>query len=281
MDPLQLYYDNGCVPWSDGYDEAKEQFLKNVLASDELMQAFTMGEMLPDGYGVGFDERCVEYPWLLTHFPAGEMRVLDAGSTLNHEFFLDREVIAEKKLHVLTLAPEEKCFWQRGISYLYEDLRDIPARDEYYDIVACISTLEHIGCDNTFFTKNPDAHRQNRPDDFLRAVAEIVRVLKSGGTFFLTVPFGTYQFHGGFQQFDRELLDRVLEVCVASEVHETFYRYTESGWNVAAAEECADCRYVQWFAEAIASNSMPDYPPTEPDVAAAARAVACVQITKA
>src|SRR5687767_8801561 len=208
MDLIQLFHDNGSVPWSDGYDEAKEQFLHEVMASDELMAAFAVAGQLPEGYGVGFDERGVEYPWLLTRFPEGPLRVLDAGSTLNHDFFLDRPVVAEKKLHVLTLAPEEKCYWKRGISYLFEDVRDIPTRDEYYDVVACISTLEHVGCDNTFFTKNPAVHREHRPDDFLRAMREMARVLKPGGTFFLTVPFGKYQFHGGFQQFDRELLDR-------------------------------------------------------------------------
>src|SRR5262249_39364081 len=157
---------NDCVPWSDGYDEAKEQFLHEVLASDELMHLFASAGPLPDAFGLGFDERCVEYPWLLTHMPPGPLRVLDAGSTLNHEFFLNRGVIAEKKLHILTLAPEEKCFWERGISYLFEDLREVPVRSEYYDVVACISTLEHVGCDNTFYTKNPNDHRENRPDDF-------------------------------------------------------------------------------------------------------------------
>lgn len=282
IDPVQLYYDNGCVPWSDGYDEVKERFLHKVLASDELMGRFAAAAVLPDGYGVGFDERCLEYPWLLTRFPGGPLRVLDAGSTLNHEFFLDRPLIAQKKLHVLTLAPEHNCFWKRGISYLFEDLRDIPARDAYYDVVACISTLEHVGCDNTFFTKDAVAHREARPGDFARALREMARVLRPGGTFFLTVPFGAYQFHGGFQQFDRALLDRALEAFgPAGEVVETFYRYTERGWNVAAAEDCAACVYVQWLADAMTTNTWPEFPPTEPDLAAAARAVACVQLTKA
>lgn len=282
QDLAQAYFDNGCVPWSEGYDEVKERFLNDVLVSDELMTLFAAGAELPEGYGVGFDERCIEYPWLLTRFPTGPLRVLDAGSTLNYEFFLNRAVIAEKKLHVLTLAPEDKCFWKRGVSYLFEDLRAIPTRDAYYDVVACISTLEHVGCDNTFFTKDAAAHREARPDDFAAAMREMARVLRPGGTFFLTVPFGAYQFHGGFQQFDRSLLTRAVAAFgPAARVVETFYRYTASGWNVAWAEECADCEFVKWLALAIATNTWPDVLPTEPDLAAAARAVACVQITKA
>ena len=38
-----------------------------------------------------------------------------------------------------------------GVSCLYEDLRALPYRASYFDAVACISTLEHVGMDNRLY----------------------------------------------------------------------------------------------------------------------------------
>lgn len=59
---LDWFLENGKVPWSCGYDEYKTELILRVLAHDTLMQAFRHGTELPAGYGVGVDERCVEYP---------------------------------------------------------------------------------------------------------------------------------------------------------------------------------------------------------------------------
>jgi hypothetical protein len=206
--------------------------------------------------------------------------LLDAGSALNHSLILGQPVLQSKVIHILTLAPETNCFWQRGISYLFHDLRDIPTRDAYYDTIACLSTLEHVGCDNTGFAPN-QAHNEHRPGDFVLVMQEFRRVLKSGGTLFLTVPFGTYQHFGTFQQFDRDLLSRAVEAFgKASDVSETFYRYAPSGWDLADAANCVECDYVTWVAAASPRHEWPNPVPAERDGAAAARAVACVRLTK-
>ncbi|GAG50248.1 unnamed protein product, partial [marine sediment metagenome] len=211
----------------------------------------------------------------------GPEALLDAGSTLNHDFILDHPVFQSKLIHILTLTPEWNCFWQKGISYLFHDLRDIPIRDAYYDTITCLSTLEHIGCDNMPLTHN-DSHREHRLQDFVFVMQELHRVLKPGGSLFLTVPFGIYRHIGVQQQFDRNLLSRTVEAFgKASEVTETFYRYTIEGWNVADAADCAQCEYVEWSVWIWAHEQWPNPLPVEPDLAAAARAVACVRLTKA
>src|SRR6185369_11734557 len=117
--------------------------------------------------GVGIDERCVEYPWLVSRLSREPETMLDAGSALNHAFLLDLPQLSTKKLHILTLAPERNCFFQRGIGYLYEDLRRLPLRSELYDCVACISTLEHVGCDNTAYTGGAEHGAEQDPDAFV------------------------------------------------------------------------------------------------------------------
>lgn len=276
---IQHYLWGGRVPWSPGYGIYKRQFIMQALVNEDLLGRFRRGEPLIPGYGVGLDERCIEYPWLLTHLHDGPEVLLDAGSTLNHDFILDHPVFQHRVIHILTLAPEANCFWQKGISYLFHDLRDIPIRDAYYDSIACLSTLEHVGCDNVLCTQN-DAYREHRPDDFILAMKELCRVLKPGGTLFLTVPFGVYHHFGTFQQFDRKLLSRAIEAFgKASEVVQIFYRYTDEGWKMASAQDCAECEYVEWINRP--GNQWPSPLSIEPDRAAGARAVACVRMVKA
>ena len=269
------------VPWTLAYNELRENTLRSIVHDADLIARFEKGENLPVGHGRGLDERFVELPWLLAHLPAGAGRLLDAGSSLNHAIFLDLPQLTEKRLHIVTLAPEADSFWKPGVSYVFEDLRSLPFRDGLYDVVASISTLEHVGCDNRHYTGQelPD---ETRVDDFVPAIREMSRVLKPGGLFLLTVPFGAYEFHGAFQQFDRRRLSLAERAFgEASEVSESFFRYSDDGWQRASDGACADCRYVAWVAQVMRTGRWPDVPRLEPDGAAAARAVACVKMIKA
>ena len=278
---LQQFLSGGKVPWSKGYYIYRTHFLMNSLENHQLLKCIRSKVQLPPGYGVGVDERCIEYLWLFAHLDDGSGLILDAGSTLNHDFILDQAILRQKFIHILTLAPEGNCFWHKGISYLFGDLRDIPIRDGYYDTIACISTLEHVGFDNTYFSES-QVHKEHRTEDFLLAMRELGRVLKSGGSLLLTVPFGAHHCYETFQQFDRKILHQAVEAFgKASEVEETFFRYTPSGWEEAIAEECADCEYAEWAAKAWEQKEWPESLPVEADRAAAARAVACVRLIKA
>jgi len=265
-------------PFSRGYKIFVQRLVLRTLKDGGLVESFRRGTPLPEGFGPDTDERCVEYPWVLANLPAGSARMLDAGSTLNYGFLLDQEVFREKSLHILTFAPEDQCFWKRSISYLFADLRDIPVRDGYYDVIVCLSTLEHVGCDNSSYT-NQDSHREDRPEDFLLAMSELGRVLRPGGLLLLTVPFGVYLHYGWFQQFNLALLRRAISAFgCAAECTETFYRYTREGWHCATAEECAGSEYVRSYKGP--PSQWPSPIPREPDGARYARAVACVRIVK-
>ena len=132
------------LPWSEGYFEHKCAEIARVLRNG----AFPEGE-LPPGFGFRLDERIVEYPWLFSRLPACLGVLLDAGSVLNFDFVLAHPALAGKKLHICTLAAENECFWRNGISYLFEDLRRLPYRDGWFDWIISLSTLEHVGMDNS------------------------------------------------------------------------------------------------------------------------------------
>lgn len=265
----------GRIPWSAGYGAYKRHFVTRALEDPELLQRFRRGSTLPAGYGIGLDARCVEYPWLFAHLDEGAELVLDAGSALNHEYLLRRPLLRRKTLHILTLAPEDVCFWQERISYLFSDLRDIPVRNAFYDTVVCVSTLEHVGFDNTFYTRD-DAHVEDDPEAFTHAVAELRRVLKPGGTLLLTVPFGMARRYRRLQVFDAGMLQRAVEVLgPARDLGVDFYRYTERGWDVGTQEQCAGAEFVERFSGSASPRS--DAFRIEPDRAVGARAVACMR----
>ena len=274
------YRARGGIPFGTGYGIHHKQFIRDALNSSSLMARFRRGDPLPQGYGVGLDERCVEYPWMIGQLDATPGRLLDAGSTLNHDFLIDLPVLQAKVIHILTLAPEGQCFWQRHISYMFDDLRDIPIRDSYYDTISCLSTLEHVGCDNRTFTGN-DADQENRPEDYLAAIEELCRVLRPGGSLLITVPFGAYCHLGVQQQFDARMLATAIEALTRwGEVSATYYLYSTGGWNLATETDCTDARYVEWAAGVWAQGKVPNPIPIEPDHAVAARAVACLRLNK-
>lgn len=240
-------------PWDEGYWPRQVELVSFLLDSPDAQALFARRGRLPRGYGVGFDERVVEYPWLAARLPGG--KVLDAGSTLNHPHVLERFLPRVKELHVATLAPEDVAF--PSVSYEYSDLRELPYEDEAFDAVVSLSTLEHVGMDQT--TYGLDAPRADDPaSELRRAVAELRRV---GRTLLATVPYGAAEDHGWFRQLDRaevESLGGEVEV----------YRYTADGWQRSSLSEAADARYHDHHAD----QTVP------PDRAAAARAVACLMI---
>jgi glycosyltransferase involved in cell wall biosynthesis/SAM-dependent methyltransferase len=251
-------------PWTQWYVDEHRDLVSEVLDDERLLRAVRDRDGLPVGYGVGFDERVVEFPWLFAQGFAG--RVLDAGSALNHEHILERLLPQIDDLHVVTLEPEEQAFPEKRVSYVYADLRDLPYPDGYFDTVVCLSTLEHIGMDNMLY--GVDEPRAEDPErEMQRALGELIRAARSGGRLFITVPYGRREDHGWFRQFDCADVERLTALVPAQNVSMDVYRYSLEGWQVSSLEEASDARYRDFLND----------PTPVDDLAAAARAVACIR----
>jgi len=241
------------------------------------MRKFQNLESLPKDYGYGIDSRVVEYPWVLSRISPSAGNILDAGSTLNFEEILEYKVFKNKKIIIVNLNPESDCFWQKGISYVFGDIRNLPFKDDCFDEIICISTLEHVGMNNALYTKNSE-YREERTSDYEKALLELKRVLKKDGRLFLTVPFGKYQNFGWFQQFDLKLVNRILEVFEPKECEVNYYKYTKNGWNISHEPACRDCQCFDAFkTKYFNKHSTLDF---DKDMAASSRAVACLKIIK-
>lgn len=261
---LAWYRARGRQPFTTGYGAYKEEQVRRILDRREFHP-----DRLPKGYGHGLDERIVEYPWLLAHLPPGPGQLLDAGSALNFSFLLDLPSLADKTIHICTLAPERQSFWAMGISYTFQDLRRTCYRDEFFDHIVSISTLEHVGLDNTrFYTGH--ASETRAPNSYVVAVREMARILRPGGRLYLTVPYGRHEDRGWLQVFDSVMLDRVVESFAPASTLEQVFRYSGGEWQSSSRAEAADATYIDLHTAQSWQRGLP----------VAAESVACLVLTK-
>jgi SAM-dependent methyltransferase len=275
---LALYRRSDRRPWRAGYTEHRAHTITQILADPEMLATLAEGRPLPPRYGVRVDARCVEIPWVLSRLLPEDRLVLDAGSALNHEFVVGSALMAGRRLHVLTLAPEKRAFWTLGVSYLYGDLRRTALRDDYFDAVACISTIEHVGMDNEYYAEGREAARPGASTDHLEAVKELRRVLRPGGRLLITFPFGRYENHGWFQQLDAGMVDGLREAFAPARSAEHLFRYGPDGWQRSDRASCAGCEFFDVRASRYFDpRSSLDFPP---DGRAGEQAVACLELQK-
>jgi SAM-dependent methyltransferase len=251
--------------WTLEYLTHHSELVAHVLDDPDLLGLFASDGKLPRGYGVGYDERVVEYPWLFAQQPAE--RTLDAGSTLNREDILERILPRLGRLHVVTLAPEPLSYTDLGVSYVYADLRDLPYREGYFDTIVSLSTLEHVGMDNTKY----GAARETGGDPraaLRQALAELERVLAPNGKILVSVPYGAREDHGWLRQFDAEDVQGLVSAATAVTSSVAVFAYSSKGWQRSSLEGAAGAQYRNYL----------EYPEPVEDLAAAARAVACIRL---
>jgi len=253
-------------PWSEAYTRLHAAFVGRALDDRELIEAIRSGQPLPPGFGRGFDERVVEFPWLAGRRLDGT--VLDAGSTLNHLHVLRRLRPRMDDLHIVTLAAEERAFPGLGISYLYADLRKLPLGDGVYDRVLSLSTLEHVGLDLEHFGAN-GGRVEDPQAAALVAADELRRVVRPGGEVLITVPIGVSEHFAWVRSLSLEELDDLVARFDPVTVETTFFRH-DGGWQVVERDAVTDARYRDHLGGEKPRNGI-----------VAAEAVACVALTVA
>lgn len=263
---VPLYRMRGAQPWSIGYHTTKRRAIAAAIDANAVAQ----GRELPQGFGVALDERVVEYAWVFDHLRAAPSigRVLDAGSIFNHDYILSRPPLRGADLTIMTLAPEKHCYWHGGYSYVFGDLRDTYFKDAAFDTVVCISTIEHVGLDNTLLYTSDQEHAESDEKGFVAAALEFRRIIRPGGVCYISFPYGARCNYGWYQVFDAAMLKQIVEAFRPSASSIEYFGYSSRGWRRAVAEQVDD---------AVAFDVYSGRGRGE-DRAASSRAIACLRL---
>ena len=237
---IKEYFENGQIPWSAGYALHKKKSIIESINNHNILEKFSNEPKL-EKFGYRIDERIVEYPWIFEHLAESGSKLLDAGSTFNFEYIIEHPLISEKELTIFTYAPESDNYPEKRISYVYGDLRELPFKDSFFDMVVSQSTIEHIDMNNSIYGYEIDHHKKSeiKSYKFLEAIKEMIRVLKPEGTLLITFPYGKFENHVFFQQFDQEMLGKLInEFYLRGSYSSDFFKYLPDGWYSCLETEC-------------------------------------------
>lgn len=225
----------------------------------------------------GLDERVVEYAWLFDRMRVLRRGpVLDAGSVLNHSRILEAWRAADfPAVSIVTLGYEGHAEVSDRVRYEFADLRRLPYRDEWFAAVISLSTLEHVGLDNTIYgdAAGAAARGADANAEALNALTELQRVTMRGGTVLASVPFGARSNRGWFRIFDSEDLDRLLSPPGWASQRVRYFQQTRDGWRETEADRLRSAGYNE---PGRTSGQR-----TAPDWVAAAEGVALIELTRA
>jgi SAM-dependent methyltransferase len=176
------------------------------------------------------DERVIEIPWTLSRY-RGEPRVLDVGYANAIPVYLRalREAVPGEVVGV-DLAEAHVP----GVRSVAADLRALPFDVDSFDVVLCISTIEHVGADNTRYGAGAGGGGIDA------ALAELSRVLGEHGRLLITVPCGPEEDLGWYVRLPPEQWRRRFEAGGFAIHEDEVYGRTPEGWR-AVEDEDGDC----------------------------------------
>jgi len=177
------------------------------------------------------DERLIEIPWVLARYRS-EPRVLDVGYANASPVYL-QALVAAAPGEIVGVDPVEASV--EGVRSVVGDLRALPFADSSFDVVFCVSTLEHVGRDNRVY----GAREERDETGISAALRELRRV---GLRILLTVPTGAEEDHGWFVQLPVATWRRLFADAGLEIAEEEVYELDQSGWS-SAAGDAAGARY--------------------------------------
>lgn len=269
----KIYFENGQIPWSKGYILHKEESIINSISNELLLSEFS-NKRIPEKFGFRLDERVVEYSWIFSNLKKDNSIFLDAGSTFNFDYLLDHKLISNKEKYIYTFYPEDKSYNDKKVSYVYGDLRELPFKNNFFEEIVCQSTIEHIDMDNSMYgydLKSTLDVVSNKSYEYLKVIEELLRVLKPNGQLLLTFPYGKFENHGFFQQFDREMVGKISEkMTLLGNYDSVFFKYLPDGWIITDQENCDDSESFNPHTQIGKKD----------DFAAHSRAICCLKFIK-
>jgi len=190
-------------------------------------------------YNYYLDERVVEVPWVIKQLKKFKGNLLDAGSTLNQEYLL-KKINHFNKIFIITLYPEKEFFNNLNVSYIYEDLSSPSLKNSSIDVITCISTLEHLNCNNDIYNYGKFKKKILKGNKIKNVLKSFKMILKKNGVLLITVPFGKKGIYHNMQQFDFSGLLKIKKNFNPRNFKCEFYRVKQNKWIKCSHKECSN-----------------------------------------
>ena len=186
---------------------SRATLIHELAASDEFVRVRELDDAVALGLGArarrerirwlqapaGTDERVVEIPWVLSRLRT-QGRVLEVGYAFAETAYLGGLIRSGVELVGVDLAVRDV-----GFETVEADVRELPFEDGSFDQVLLVSTLEHVGADNTTYGLEYESDAKGLG---WRRSRELARVLRRDGSLLVTVPLGEPGDYGWFRQED-------------------------------------------------------------------------------
>ena len=153
----------------------------------------------PDTPALGTNERSVEAPWAI-QLIGGARRVLDVGCSTS-DYLADlaqAEATGDRRVYGLDPDAPRSI---RNVGILKGTIVAPPFPPAGFDLILCVSTVEHIGL--------PIYGQHEFPHGDILAMRHMRRLLAPEGRLLLTVPFGRAQVNPWFRIYDSPGLRRL------------------------------------------------------------------------
>jgi SAM-dependent methyltransferase len=181
-------------------------------------------------------ERVVEYGFLARNLlpSRSNMKILDVGSERSSLTKALSKAGSNKKWEVFGIDiakglphafKEEKE--ESRLLFMRMDARFMGFRDEVFDKIICISTVEHIGIRSSHYVVGECDSLGD-----VKALSEIFRILKKGGRVVLTIPYTDRGFHGNHEEhriYNQYTLSKLITSFRVR--RKEFYIYIEGKWK--------------------------------------------------
>ena len=187
-------------------------------------------------------DRYLEYPWMLENIDITQGRLLDVGSTASNMLY----DLLPKTVEINSIDLNAKPIGNDRIKFSVGDIRKTEYPDNFFDMVTCISTLEHIGVSGRYGSDDD-------PAGDIKAMKEIKRILKSGGAALISVPYGIKDVLPINKLYNKGRINELLRDFSSVEIEYKKYSKKFNLWLTVDEAEAAKTDMIKdrWYAIAF------------------------------
>ena len=161
-------------------------------------------------------ERVVEIPLVFKNTPLPKKKILDVGC--RYSMLSIQLASLGHEMHGIDI----NNYKHKHPNFIFHkaDILSSNFPKDYFDVVIALSTIEHIGLGRY-------GDKQDIGGD-TKAVRQILRIIKPGGRFLITLPFGKAVKTNWFRVYNMEKLRKLLTGFKINKVH--FFKEKNRSW---------------------------------------------------